>query len=167
LANQTYKDFEIIVCVDVDGKGANYARNEAVKRARGKFILFSDNDINWNPDALETLIKAIDGYSVAYGYFLHGNKVCGRSKYSYRLLQEKNFVTMNSLVRRSDLLELDENLQRHQDWDLWLIMSAKGATFNFIDKCLFTTPIREGISYGGKVTFAESVQIIKTKHNLI
>lgn len=166
LALQTFQNFEIIVCIDKDNKGANYARNEAVKRAMGLYVLFSDNDINWHSNALQLLYDNIKFNDVCYGYFFHGSKVCGRSQYSYELLKQKNFITMNSLVNRNVLLELDENLQRHQDWDLWLRMAKNGARFQFIDKCLFTTPLRTGISNGGSITFEESVNIIKNKHNL-
>jgi glycosyltransferase involved in cell wall biosynthesis len=166
LAKQTFQDFEIIICTDTDSKGANYARNEAVKLAKCKFILFSDNDINWHETALETLYRGIFNFDVCYGYFKHGEKICGRNRYDENLLMQKNFITMNSLVRRSSLLELDENLQRHQDWDLWIRMTQKKCRFNFIDKCLFTTPIRDGISYNGKISFTDSVNIIKQKHNL-
>src|SRR6516162_9405087 len=71
LARQTYQNFDIIVVHD-RGRGANWARNCGFRLVRTEFVLFSDDDIDWHPTALQALKSALDAHpeaSYSYGTY--------------------------------------------------------------------------------------------------
>lgn len=90
LLEQTYKNFEVIICDDgstdyteevaneYHGKlnmvyitdsnfgGPARPRNRGIKRAKGNIIAFLDSDDWWYPNKLEESLKYIDEYDVVY-----------------------------------------------------------------------------------------------------
>lgn len=65
LARQTRPAEEIITVVDHDRRGAAWARNEGLRRAKGDLIAFIDDDAIAPSDWLERLARAIDKYGAA------------------------------------------------------------------------------------------------------
>ncbi len=65
LASQTRPADEIIVAPDPDRHGAGWARNQAIRQAKGDLIAFTDDDCEPPPDWLERLIDAIDRHGAA------------------------------------------------------------------------------------------------------
>lgn len=85
VANQTFKDFELVVIDDGsrDGtfrvmealavrypflrifsqanKGQSAARNRGIRETRGELIAFLDADDEWHPEFLESMVAALDG----------------------------------------------------------------------------------------------------------
>lgn len=158
--NQTFKNIEIIICDDrsTDGtveylkskyaqidniiycvtpagkKGANAARNEGAKKAKGKFIAFLDSDDYLLSDSIEIRIKAIENtqYGLVYGNVCSqiNNGVRRVSKYEdismydqrKYLMQELALCITSSIMVKKCVLEkvgyLDENLKSWQDDDL-------------------------------------------------
>ena len=53
------KDPERIVIVNQENKGVSKTRNEAIKMANGKYLMFIDNDDYIDKDYIETFIKEI------------------------------------------------------------------------------------------------------------
>lgn len=172
LQKQTFTDFKVIMSPDTDGKGANWARNEGFKRVDTEFVLFSDDDINWHPDALQTLYDTLIDHpeaSYSYGAFevtLNGvpQLVEGNQEFSKELLLMKNYITTMSLIRTKDFLGFDENIKRFQDWDLWLHMLMVGMEGVYCHKILFSTEERMGITH--TVPLEESVMAIKMKYRI-
>jgi len=94
--NQTFDDFELIVVdgaksdetkglvksfgdkrlryVPQKGKGIANARNIGIKKARGEFIAFLDDDDIWKPEKLERQIQGFkelpESYGVIYTAFI-------------------------------------------------------------------------------------------------
>lgn len=66
---QTFRDFELVVVEDVDGRGPAWARNEGWRRAAGSLIVFVDDDCLAAPGWLEALVGAAgeDGATVVQG----------------------------------------------------------------------------------------------------
>ena len=85
IINQTYEDFEImvindgstdssyeilkeyekkypdkIILINQENKGVSKTRNESIKRANSKYIMFVDNDDYLDKDYIETYVKAIE-----------------------------------------------------------------------------------------------------------
>jgi len=69
IRKQTYKDIKPIVITDRNGRGPAWARNEGLKLARGKYVAFVDADDYLAPDAIEKMVKAIDGVDMVCGGF--------------------------------------------------------------------------------------------------
>jgi glycosyltransferase involved in cell wall biosynthesis len=60
LMRQTCQDFEMHVVVDKDLRGVGWARNRGAECARGQYLLFSDSDIIWAPDALAVMVETLE-----------------------------------------------------------------------------------------------------------
>lgn len=66
---QPYDEIELIVIEDKDGKGPAWARNEGLNKATGEYLAFVDADDILAVDAIETLVRAIDGVDMVCGSF--------------------------------------------------------------------------------------------------
>lgn len=173
---QTYKNFEIIVVDDspsdyIDSKfierflmelndsrikyvkhnvnkGANVARNTGIKKSRGKYIAFLDDDDQWLPTKLQKQLKMFDSPCVAmvynpyYVYHKERIKVKKilKSGYLFRDLLYSNFIGSTSCVMldKKKLLEVglfNETLPASQDYELYLRISKKNI-INFVDEPL-------------------------------
>lgn len=167
LATQTFKDFSTIVVPD-EGKGASWARNEGFKRVESEYVLFSDNDIDWKPNALEVMMSALRRYpkaSYAYGRYKIGDLVIGHKLFDPIALLKNNYISTMSIIRSKDFCGFDEKLKRFQDWDLWLTMTKQGKRGVYCNELIFETPLREGISIGGQAMI-EALKAISDKHFL-
>lgn len=183
--NQSYSDFELIIIDDgstdnteeiigeiSDGdivylksaynRGANYARNIGLKKARGTYITFLDTDNVWNENFLYNRVKAIEDAGVD---FVFGRvKVCDKENYRIEprepvdSLQEQevllktmafwNVIDTNTICMNrncyKDLGGFDENLKRCQDWEyFYRIISSEKYTYKFIDNILVEGTIQK------------------------
>lgn len=165
LYKQTFQNFDIIVINDLEGN-ANKARNEGFSKVKTPYVLFSDNDISWNPTALEDLYyELVNDSSVSFTYgswsmenILHSNEPWNEEK-----LKSSNFISTMSLIRTSDHPGFDENIKRFQDWDVWLTMIEQGKKGKFIGKEVFSTKKRNGIS-NNSISSDEANLVILKKH---
>lgn len=111
------------------------ARNEGIKKAKGEFIAFLDDDDEWLPNKIEEQVEflnknlQIDGVSCLYSIKNKGEIVRVCKPYTGEQLHKKvldrsvSVFTTTILVRRKALDEagyFDENLLRHQDLQLLL-----------------------------------------------
>ena len=193
LMQQTLQDFEAHIIVDKDGQGAPWARNQGAACARGEYLLFSDADVQWVPDALECMVNTLAArlaleaalskmgqpprWRTAYAY---GGKVIlgapggdigplANAPWNYDELQQHNMVDTGALMLREAFTRWDEDLRRLQDWDLFLGMARyNGLRGQWVGKVLHTTPYRaHGISFNGSgLSYQEATAIVKRKHNL-
>ena len=168
---QTYKDLEVIVVDDnlndseesrdlcstfsgreriqyvkQDGnKGACAARNLGIKKAKGEFIGFLDDDDLWEPDKLELQLKRFEGTDENVGmvYTLGDVWYCTQEPpvveeyyttklykdeitFSDQLEYDRIGSTSQALIRKSCLVALggfDESLPARQDYEMWLRIS--------------------------------------------
>jgi hypothetical protein len=89
------------------------------------------------------------------------------TRFDADLLQQINFISTMSLIRREHFPGFDESIERLQDWDLWLSMLREGHIGAYCEHVVFTTRQGEGITYGGNgPTWEEAVAIVKQKHGL-
>ena len=170
LQNQSYSDFNTVVVPD-QHRGANWARNRGFEQCNTEFVLFSDNDINWMPNALEVMLQTLRYFtraSYAYGRFKIGDKIWGHQMFDPVRLLTANYISTMSLLRADDFRlcgGFDENLTGFQDWDLWLnllINHKKRGTY--CNELTFTTEPRDGIS--AQRDNLEIARIINDKYNL-
>jgi len=167
--NSLPEGIKTIVIDDVDCKGANWARNEGFKQVKTEYILFSDNDINWRPGAIQSLLKTLEDNpeaSYSYGMYEMGGHLYCDLDFDHNVLRLSNYISTMSLIRTKDFPGFDENIKRFQDWDLWLTMLEQGKIGISCGQVIFDTAIRDGITYNGKVGIEEAFMAIKNKHNL-
>jgi len=131
-------------------------------------VLFSDNDINWAPYAIQVMFQCLKRYpslSFAYGAYELNGKIWCNKEFDYDFLRKKNYISTMSMVRTADHPGWDESLKRLQDWDVWLTITSRGKIGRYIGMQLFTTPVRSGITRNG-ISLDEARSAIAKKHNL-
>jgi glycosyltransferase involved in cell wall biosynthesis len=193
LAAQSCQDFEVHVVVDSGERGAPWARNRGAERARGKFILFSDSDVDWDPTALDTMVSTLERamlrdaeairaeapprFRTAYAYggyrtTFPAPRASGaphaNASWDFATLKYRNVASTMALVYRDAFTGFDETLARLQDWDLWLGMALNAdERGEWVGRILFTTPYREdGISAPGRDAYVAAWQAVRRKYGL-
>lgn len=175
LYGQSVRPDEIHVVLDAEGRGQSWARNRGAEVARGRWLLFSDADIVWAPDAVERLLGALvaaqgrdaDGWRTAYAYGAYEWTVGGRPvlrlgdrPWDLEALAQGNYISTMSLIDgelwRGESLQWDEALRRLEDWDLWLRMAARGLRGVQAPGVLFRTEVRPGVSWGNPLSHREA-----------
>jgi hypothetical protein len=135
------------------------------------FLLFSDDDIDWHPSALQVLKAALDDYphaAYSYGtYFIPGVGMRGDFGFDASRLRRVNYISTMSMIRTRDFPMFDESIRRFQDWDLWLTMLSRGKVGVHCGMQIFRTPLRPGITYGNHLDPTTATRIIKRKHRLL
>ena len=146
LAAQTFRDFDVVVSQDEIGN-ANWARNMGFKMVRSEFVLFSDDDISWEPDAIETLLatlKASPQASYAYGSYEMGGRTFCDEPFDAAKLRRRNYISTMSLIRTADVPGFDQNILRLQDLDLRLTLLSKGKVGVSCGRLIFRAAGRNG-----------------------
>ena len=161
---QSYKNYEIIVVNDgsidnIDNviknyqnkfakfiyisqlnQGANVARNNGAKKAKGNYLIFCDADAIMKPEMLETMLRTLENnscVSFCYSSFFLGHKLFKLWPYDAKKLKQMPYITTTSLIKKEHFPGFDETLKKFQDWDLWLTMLEQGHTGIWIDQILF------------------------------
>jgi hypothetical protein len=173
LSQQTFKNYTITTSIDIDEKGPNWNRNNGNTKntdSSATYILFSDDDIEWYPDALQNLVDTLESNphkSFAYGAYRMGDRVFCDKKFNINKLKKGNYISTMSLIRKADFPGFDENIKRLADWDLWLTMAELGKTGIYCGKEIFSTKIRTGITHFNKsISIEDALKIVRAKHGL-
>lgn len=166
LYRQSFTDFDIIIINDLEGN-ANIARNEGLAMVKTPFVLFSDNDIDWLPNALSQMMDCMQNPDIAYswGSYMLADQRIGHSHWDYKLLLKRNYISTMAIVRTHLHPGFDPEIKRLQDWDVWLTMLFKGLVGQFTGTTTFHTPLREGITTNS-IPISEAMRVIKEKHGL-
>ena len=124
------------ILIDDAEEHANVKRNRLMSRAHYPYVLLCDDDVILSHSALGRLLEALQsappnvGY--AYGDFLYvnhpriGNALSVAGSFDADRLRRANYISMISLIRKSAFPGMDPDIDRFQDWDLWLHMLADG-----------------------------------------
>lgn len=122
-------------------RGAAAARNRGAKEASGEYLLFWDADLLAKKNFVTSLylvLKHNPNASYAYSDFKLGNKTMRAQMFNGEALKKTNYISANSLIKKSDFAEFDETLKRFQDWDLWLRLLEQNKTGVYVPEILFT-----------------------------
>jgi glycosyltransferase involved in cell wall biosynthesis len=130
------RDFpDVKILRNLESKGGAVARNQGAELATGEYLAFLDSDDEWLPGHLKNKISLIEETSAdsAFGNFIlaKGNQeteIIFKADYSTKgnignsILSAQRFDARTStfVFKREAFLEVkfDENLKKHQDWDL-------------------------------------------------
>jgi len=166
LYKQTFTNFDIIVINDNIGN-ANEARNKGLKFVKTPYVLFSDNDIEWESDALENMIRCLEenkDISLAYGHWEMKGKINSNKEWDANTLKKYNYISMMSIVRTSHHPGFDESIKRLQDWDVWLTMIKENHIGMYIGKKIFSTPFRTDGITENSIDYNVAISIVRKKH---
>jgi glycosyltransferase involved in cell wall biosynthesis len=179
ILNQTYKNFELIIVDDgstdnteevirkfKDSRikyiktdnwgGPARPRNIGIKKAKGEYIAFCDDDDIWLPEKLEkqirvfqisnetamlyTRFKTIEGDVISNKIFPENGKYKSgnifKSIYLRNLIACSGVIVKRSVLDQVGLFNTDPNLIAIEDADLWLRISLK-----YIIKCTDDLPL--------------------------
>jgi glycosyltransferase involved in cell wall biosynthesis len=168
LARQTAGNFKTVMVKSIQGKNANWARNKGFAQVDTPYVLFSDNDIEWEPHGIEALYHSLRyspaGYS--YGHFKKEERVIGNIPFDRKQLLKVNYISTMSLIRSNlfRLFKFDENIIRLQDWDLWLTFLEHGICGVYCGELIFKTKRNpNGITHG-TMSYHEALMILRRKH---
>jgi glycosyltransferase involved in cell wall biosynthesis len=143
---QTVEVREIQVALDVAREGAAATRNRAVAAATSKWLAFLDDDDEFLPHHVESLLRhqAETGADLVYPWFetVEGFDPLGWEGRQFvpESLRYANHIPVTVLVRR-ELVEAAGGFRNRtdglggatwEDWHLWLALLDLGATFSHL-----------------------------------
>ena len=171
ILKQTYKNVEVIVVRDMDGKGACCARNQGRMQAKGEYLFFCDDDIELTPEILETFHAKLSKSNASFTYCNYERRglltgVVKGMVWNPDRLKENNYISTMSLIKAEDFPKegFDETLIRFQDWDLWLTMMEKGKYGMFFNRILFVAHYKENSISCDKTTHDAAMRVVREKH---
>lgn len=173
ISNQTYNNYEVIIVEDgtktlkkvvdqfnnkkfryysLNQKGGRCRNgNLAMKKAKGEFFTFLDDDDFYFADHIEVLVnevlfqKAKIVYSVAFEMLSDDARIPSFNKWSHKLFQpfnkfklwQVNYIPILAVMFHRSCYEdeggFDNSIPYLEDWDLW-IRYSKSTSFHFVDK---------------------------------
>ncbi len=154
--------------------GQSAARNYGLGMLETDLVIFLDGDLLLQVNMLGRMEQELADHpevSFVYSHYDRTGAITGRvaaKPWSLDQLKMGNFVSPMSLVRRQDLPHpcFDEELERYEDWDLWLRMGKSGKTGRLIDELLFTAYYRPG-DLSAKGESQDHFLALKQKHGII
>lgn len=161
ILNQTFKDWELLITDDCstdstwdllqdyakkdnrikifrleNNSGAGVARNNSIKKAKGKYIAFCDSDDQWKPNKLEVQISFMQkkGCALSYSSYLVINEkgdikgeVVAKDVLDYKDMLKNNYIGCLTAIydtQKVGKVYMSE-IRKRQDWTLWLSILKK------------------------------------------
>lgn len=130
-------DSRVKVKYPTENHGPAYARNEAIKRAKGRYIAFCDSDDQWMPNKLEKQIQFMKDKNCALSFtsYITRNEegnitgfVMAKKKLSFTQLKHDNKIGCSTAVYDTAKLGgkvFMPSLRKRQDWALFLTIMKK------------------------------------------
>ena len=129
-------------------QGLGPTRNNAIKAAKGEYILPLDSDNKIRPEYIYESIKILDADAtivMVYGdaqFFGDTTKKRVVGRFNLQQIMIENYIDACTVFRKSAWKAAggyDEKMpvMGFEDWDLWLNLSFKNYKFQYVDKILF------------------------------
>lgn len=153
-----------------ENKGVSAARNNAIRAAKGRYILPVDADDKIADTLIEKAVEVIENESnvrvvgCRCWMFEAVDKEWELPTFSHALLARKNMIPATALYRKADWERCggycEEEIYR-EDWDFWLSMIELGGTFYKLNEVLFyyriTTGSRRTLAKGRKKIIVDAI----------
>jgi glycosyltransferase involved in cell wall biosynthesis len=147
ILNQTEPIDQLCINVDNEGKGAWESRNATMSMAKTDWIAFLDDDDEWLPHHIETLLAAAqeNDADVVWGWFdvINGNDPFPQHRGRQFDINDPHCFTITCMVKRELIIssgaefKYDENKTgawEVQDFPFWKSLHDGGAKFHAIEE---------------------------------
>lgn len=153
--------------------GQSEARNFGLGLLETDLVIFLDGDLLLQSNMLGRMEQELEDHpevSFVYSHYDRTGAVAGKvvaRPWDLNTLKGGNYISPMSLCRRSDLPSpcFDRNLERYEDWDLWLRMGKTGKVGRLIDETLFTACYQPG-DLSSKGESQDFFGAIRQKHGI-
>lgn len=165
VASYVQRDSRIVYEKLNSNEGPSHARNAALQKAKGEFILFLDADDLIAPEKLAHAAEVFNRQSVDlvfsdYAFFkAHKGQITNTYRFSDAFkpgtiaqgaVQQKlsggNVFAISCIITRKSILQsagaFDEAINYNEDWDLWLRIAIAKAVFYYDNRANGITLIR-------------------------
>lgn len=141
------KPYELIydglVVLRCEHKGVSAARNAALARAKGKYIMFIDADDEYLPATLPTAVRAVEAAQADYAIFPYYIKEPGEEDRLYPIKCEAKYTT-NEEIREGYLWRLFGcSLDEVRAWQYGLLPLKYGHVLGGVWCCVFRRDLIE------------------------
>ena len=168
VANSYIQKDNRIIYIYQDNQGVCAARNNAIKKSSGEYVLCLDADDKISPEYVELCVKELELDSkiavVACNYMCFGKKH-GKvilEPYSLEKLMGHNLFVNCSMFRRIDFERVkgfNENMKLGlEDWDFWLSILAQGAKVKYLKGFHFFYRMKSARESRNQTTFVVETQ---------
>src|SRR5665647_1774007 len=134
--------------INQTNQGLGASRNNAIKKARGEYILPLDSDNKIRPEYIYQSIRILDeqpDISMVYGdseYFGEKTGINNVGEFNLQKIMLENYIDACAVYRKSvweTLGGYDEKMpiMGYEDWDLWLNMALHQFQFYYIPEVLY------------------------------
>lgn len=162
---QTYPVYALSVAVDLDGDGSAITRNRALGSVTTDWVVFLDDDDQFLPNGIETLVRGqlesnadvvyglpriVDAFGKIQPRFFEAG---GPEVFDPDLLRQKSYIPVVSLVRRElttphDFNYVSDKNGSYDDWGFYLELLDRGARFHHVNQETFIWNIDGGNTSG-------------------
>lgn len=173
--------------------GRSAAGNYGLAEAKGRYIIFLDDDDLFLPDHIEILYKSIAcnansavkaAYSLAwevrtdvgdhgnYSEYMYLTDNVFKQHFSREILFHHNFIPIQAILFDREFFDVcggfDESLEQLEDWNLWVKYSLR-ADFVWVDKTssVFRTPHASLVALKRKALLDQAYQDVCRKNKLL
>ena len=167
--NQSFKDYEVIVVSNK--KDLPSARNEGIKKAKGKYILPLDVDDNLHQEYLARVIgkiKETKADIITTACNQNGKKYLPALEVSLEKMTETNIVIACSLFKKEIWNKIggyDETMKTGlEDWDFWLRAMMKGYKVEVLDEILYNYNKRPDGQISTMLDKDTAIEHLRSKH---
>ena len=168
-------------------RGVSEARNEALRRATGKYIAYLDSDNTWDERYLAAMVGAFvelpDAVATYSGQLLFRGEqkhpfAARFGSFNSSLLANRNYIDLNAFCHTRQIYQeiggFDTDLRRYVDWDLIMRISEAGSIFSipvmlsnyFYEKAENTITGNDSFSHYVDVVRQKRVERIEAKRAL-
>lgn len=161
--------------IEQEHSGAQRARNEGLRHAKGEFVVCFDSDCVIEVEAASLWVTAFDknpdvGFVYGAYKFLNDQGAIDTAPFDPWLLRVRNYISGCFPVRRALNPVWNESLKSLQDWDMWLSLVDQGVKGKMLPGYHFSTAAPDPGSISGQgctdAVWLERVDAVKNLHNL-
>jgi glycosyltransferase involved in cell wall biosynthesis len=183
---KTLDDHRIVHIRHEKNKGLAATRNTGIRAARGKYIAYLDDDDEFYPDHIQTLVDELENSNFKAAYtdgekclyeertgelFLSSKFVEHSSEFDPLRILAQNYIPVLCMMHEKSCLDhiglFDETMSVHEDWDLWARLS-RHYPFTHVKKTTCSYKIilnaKKNLTTSKQLDFVRTMQKIYRKH---